>query len=391
MADINSIIGLGADLYNSADNELEFDEQIDVGNMASPVNKAQKNVAKQLVKVARALDKIDKKRSAKEDNKKLKRGAKSRYIEQAAVQLHSIYEDIETFSGVDAQEYVDAGYYDFHVSYKDDAIDFINEEDSDLELELEENAEDSIDAAYENDILDIEDDWFKPEYDKQMAAILAIADLIMQVAKSKCPEKTGALRDSAKVIREGNGYAVVFGMGYRLVQSSTGKVSKVPIDYATFVHEIGYNRHVVGQAKYLEDATIEVMNSFKASDLFHFKIDYDRDIQAFLGCMIVYISIDGNTPGTDIGIIKSGEHAMHRAYQAWSIGMSSEISEKHMAELINSTFVMTKGELMDVVDARSNEDMRKLDAMARAHVSDFTKRGSFLKTFYHLYGKENLQ
>lgn len=77
-------------------------------------------------------------------------------------------------------------------------------------------------------------------------------ELIMIEAKNRCPVDTGALKASGKVrppkITDG---LVIESHG------SFGDADKVY--YATYVHEILWTRHPIGQAKYYESALMEAV------------------------------------------------------------------------------------------------------------------------------------
>ena len=74
-----------------------------------------------------------------------------------------------------------------------------------------------------------------------------VAHQILNVAKSLCPVDTGRLRDSGKVIKVGNKYAVLF-----------------DCEYAYIVHENMVAKHPNGgTAKFLDIAVQRVLGSFK--------------------------------------------------------------------------------------------------------------------------------
>lgn len=319
------------------------------------------------------------------------------YLEESAILLDEAYEDVEY--GEDEEfDYdeldIDYGEFDYDEDEEEQlaeaAAQLLDEEDSWLEEDLDQFGLDVEKELTEDKEVEL---WMKEYELNAMEQILALADIVLTVARSKCPKATGALANSGKVIRYGAGYAVVFGMGFRFKLDANGnKTKKKAIDYATFVHEIGYHKHLVGQAKYLEDAAIEVINSYEKADNFYFKIDYDQTINLFNGCMILYISMFGDTPGQDIAQIKRGTEQLGREFSAWSIGLESrDTNGKAIQELIQNTFISTRNELSSIVEISDMQDLRNLDVLARAHVADFTKRGSFLKTFYHLFGREPLQ
>lgn len=132
-----------------------------------------------------------------------------------------------------------------------------------------------------------------PEYDDLLHQI---AVTILREAKSRCPVDTESLRDTARVIKRGvTGYDVVFGWG---INKETGE----PIDYATYVHEIGRYHHIIGQAKYLEDAVIEVQNNLKgAGAALRIGLEYDVSYGTSTGCMVAHV---GGTAGRDMNLLE---------------------------------------------------------------------------------------
>lgn len=132
-----------------------------------------------------------------------------------------------------------------------------------------------------------------PEYDDLLHQI---AVTILREAKSRCPVDTESLRDTARIVKTGvTGYDVVFGCG---INKETGE----PIDYATYVHEIGRYHHIIGQAKYLEDAVIEVQNNLKgAGASLRIGLEYDVLYGTSTGCMVAHV---GGTAGRDMNLLE---------------------------------------------------------------------------------------
>lgn len=132
-----------------------------------------------------------------------------------------------------------------------------------------------------------------PEYDDLLHQI---AVTILREAKSRCPVDTESLRDTARIVKRGiTGYDVIFGWG---INKETGE----PIDYATYVHEIGRYNHIIGQAKYLEDAVIEVQNNLKgAGAALRIGIEYDALYGTSTGCMVAHV---GGTEGIDMNLLE---------------------------------------------------------------------------------------
>ena len=93
-----------------------------------------------------------------------------------------------------------------------------------------------------------------------------IAELILNLSKQYVPVKTGRLRDSGKIEKlDTNKYRIVYGEG---------------LDYAVFVHEIMDNYHIVGRAKFLEDAAYTILNLTQSGDkpLFTFKLKIEGNL-----------------------------------------------------------------------------------------------------------------
>ncbi len=132
-----------------------------------------------------------------------------------------------------------------------------------------------------------------PEYDDLLHQI---AVTILREGKARCPVDTESLRDTARIIKRGfTGYDVVFGCG---INKETGE----HIDYATYVHEIGRYHHIIGQAKYLEDAVIEVQNNLKGAGAeLRIGIEYDVLYGNNTGCMVAHV---GGTAGRDMNLLE---------------------------------------------------------------------------------------
>lgn len=164
------------------------------------------------------------------------------------------------------------------------------------------------------------DDEYKEGVEQHVNAAVSSGDLrdvaeaVLLGAKARCPVDTESLKESGKIVETDTGYSVIFGSG---INKETGD----PIDYATYVHEIGYYRHYIGQAKYLEDAVVEVQSLLLSQGTeIRFGISYDQDYGMSTGCMICHIG--GGKVGKDINrlehryasIVKSKSFADDTAY-----------------------------------------------------------------------------
>lgn len=74
----------------------------------------------------------------------------------------------------------------------------------------------------------------------------SIANEILEEAKRLCPVASGHLRDSGYIQFKDKGFVVGFGA-----------------EYAVYVHENMSAKHLVGQAKFLDDAVIKVRSKYK--------------------------------------------------------------------------------------------------------------------------------
>lgn len=207
--------------------------------------------------------------------------------------------------------------------------------------------------------LDDEDELDNTVTEINKAPLKALALTLLETTKFSVPIDTGSLMDNGRVLELDNGYAVVFGMG---INKKTGK----PINYATYVHEIGYTQHKHGKAKYLEDTAYDLINKSEGID-FDIKIDYDVTFGENPGCMVAYLTYDGNSEGYSVEGIK-------RATSRETVTdlLNNDNDYHKMWDII---YNMTLEKLTEVYPSKGEAWLQNT---AWEHVSDFIQRGSAL-------------
>lgn len=127
-----------------------------------------------------------------------------------------------------------------------------------------------------------------------------VAEFIVSRAIEKCPVVTGNLQSSFVVVRKGN--------------EPNNIVIMNVCPYAHFVHELIFNRHPVGQAKFLEDAGMEANIMFDVDTSLYVSSATPTGMRSGYAPLILYI--DDKKHGYNINKRQKDQGLLFERYQA---------------------------------------------------------------------------